>query len=401
MPFHLQKIIKPISLVTCHTMLVPPAGFGIAETGVYVALYADPINYGFLKTLELKSVLLLDAETPSPQFYSFLDDSNIQLYQVSNRTQTESSEYQRSVIYIRNDAGLTQTKADSWMVFTRSLISRIFSIVLDKTTHNLLVVDLLVVVISLLRKIEKWNYANLINEYRLYANKNRTYHIENFLEVIRIELVPADKQPKTVSTTSVQSPRDLRLSLLLPAGVLMARKSSLASIWSGSHVQTPEDSYGSQNSYDNSYRSGNADLYRSGALDTPRLSFSEHQDVSSLPQIPSTLLKLVRSRKKERSDDLFAGIDTPESQPSLLSQELAHLSLKEPKKELLPALEVASEEEEDADLLQYYSAFYKLSLKNLYGINNKVKIQLPPEENLPEWFKVQRDMWISEYLELC
>ncbi|GMM36672.1 Oca4 protein [Saccharomycopsis crataegensis] len=215
-------------------MLVPPTNFGIVEDGVYRASYLDSINFFFLETLHLKSILLVDAEKPPSHFYKFLHKNKIQLYQITNRKSkmkqdndqgssnhhSDKKKYQyrrnatlpglhepdvggeddgdleRNVIYIYNDSSLVSSSPsfdDSWMVMKRNLLSKIFGVVLDRSNYNLMIVDSICVVASLLRKIEKWNYSNLISEYRFYAGKNKTFQIENFLEIIQIELVPAKK----------------------------------------------------------------------------------------------------------------------------------------------------------------------------------------------------------------
>lgn len=63
--------------------------------------------------------------------------------------------------------------------------------------YNVLLVDKTALVIGILRKIQKWNIASIINEYRLFSGKNRNYFAETFLEIINIE-IEQEKDNKTI-----------------------------------------------------------------------------------------------------------------------------------------------------------------------------------------------------------
>ncbi|KAI8807698.1 hypothetical protein BJ742DRAFT_678767, partial [Cladochytrium replicatum] len=56
--------------------LVPPDALGIVEKGFY--MYAlQPDNFGYIRTLNLKSVLVLSTEVPTRQVISFFEDRKI------------------------------------------------------------------------------------------------------------------------------------------------------------------------------------------------------------------------------------------------------------------------------------------------------------------------------------
>jgi tyrosine-protein phosphatase OCA1 len=66
--------------------LFPPQNFGAVEDGIYRSGLPSELNYRFLESLNLKTVIILSPESISIQFSSFLEDFGI------------------SVIYIQNDA---------------------------------------------------------------------------------------------------------------------------------------------------------------------------------------------------------------------------------------------------------------------------------------------------------
>ena len=74
------------------------------------------------------------------------------------------------------------------MLIKSDCIKKVFYKLLNKDNYNLLLVDRTGLIIGMLRKIQKWNLSSIINEYRLYTGKNRSYFSETFLELISIKL---------------------------------------------------------------------------------------------------------------------------------------------------------------------------------------------------------------------
>ncbi len=55
-------------------MWTPPEAFGIVQQGIYRSNLPQPQNFGFLKTLQLKTVLVLSPERPTRNFCLFLEE---------------------------------------------------------------------------------------------------------------------------------------------------------------------------------------------------------------------------------------------------------------------------------------------------------------------------------------
>ncbi|ONH64709.1 putative tyrosine-protein phosphatase OCA1 [Cyberlindnera fabianii] len=127
-------------------MLLPPDNFGLVDSGIYRCSKLDAINFAFLETLQLKSIAILDNETPvMKNFENFMKLNGIKAYRFENQAiNTEISE-----------------SNTDWMVFTPDIIQKVFKVLLNNNNYNLLVIDKTNVMIGLLRKVCKWNYSKL------------------------------------------------------------------------------------------------------------------------------------------------------------------------------------------------------------------------------------------------
>lgn len=61
-------------------MLVPPAGFGIAEEGIYRCSKVETLNLSFLETLNLRTILFIGGQEPSKFFKDFFNRSSIKWF---------------------------------------------------------------------------------------------------------------------------------------------------------------------------------------------------------------------------------------------------------------------------------------------------------------------------------
>ncbi|KAL3231591.1 hypothetical protein RNJ44_00126 [Nakaseomyces bracarensis] len=210
-------------------MLVPPASFGIAEEGIYRCSKVETLNLSFLEALNLKTVIFVGGTEPSKFFKDFFTRSSIEWSVIkmadfssvasplknhanlvthkgiSSQTEQGSTTDNNEVTQISNigrDSGDRKTKttpqkeeisyrlsdSDDLMLIKSKSLKTIFTKLLDTGNYNTLLVDKTSLVVGLLRKIQKWNIASIINEYRLFAGKNRSYFAETFLEMITIRI---------------------------------------------------------------------------------------------------------------------------------------------------------------------------------------------------------------------
>ena len=65
-------------------MLYSPQSFGCVEDGVYRSGFPTELNFGFLESLNLKTVVILSPENVEDQFISFLKDCGIHVVYIHN-----------------------------------------------------------------------------------------------------------------------------------------------------------------------------------------------------------------------------------------------------------------------------------------------------------------------------
>lgn len=166
-------------------MLVPPENFAMVEDGIFRCSKLDAINISFLKSLDLKSIAWINEEKPPRALRQFIQDHNIKLFHLMNSS------------VLPEEEEITNVKYQEWMVLKPSLISKTIEIILDIENQNCLLMDRSEIIIGILRHIQRWSYSSISNEYRLYASRT-SYKVEIFLELINLELLPHHEDIKIV-----------------------------------------------------------------------------------------------------------------------------------------------------------------------------------------------------------
>ncbi|KAI5963336.1 uncharacterized protein KGF55_003128 [Candida pseudojiufengensis] len=220
-------------------MLVSPENFGIVEPGIYRCSKLEIENFQFLETLLLKSIISLDAEKPPRMLQNFLQTNKIELYnlgdlKISNHQHTglnskidldefdndsrnknddtisqSSKSSTTSSSTLTNKDSIITTKSislkskenknnggDQWMLIEKNIIIKTFELIFNNKKHPILLIDSTSTIVGILRKIQKWNFNSILNEYRIFngnSNKNN-YFAETFLELISIELIPNESR---------------------------------------------------------------------------------------------------------------------------------------------------------------------------------------------------------------
>lgn len=148
-----------------------PAAFGIVENGVYRSNTLYPINFTFIKRLNLKTVVQLSPEVPFKIVSAFFDENNIKFIHL----------------------GLKAWRTDAtWKPMTEELIKEALEIILDVTTHPVLIlctsgVHQTGTLVGCLRKLQYWNITSILQEFRSYGNTR--FVNEQFVELFDTDLV--------------------------------------------------------------------------------------------------------------------------------------------------------------------------------------------------------------------
>lgn len=132
--------------------VVPPINFAPVERNLYRSGQPAPINFPFLKQLRLRTILWLAVEDPSDALIAFADDYDIDVRHL----------------------GVVTEGSNPWDQLTESSIVTALNLILDRTTHPLLVCCGMGrhrsgTVIGCLRRLQGWNLASISEEYRRFA----------------------------------------------------------------------------------------------------------------------------------------------------------------------------------------------------------------------------------------
>ena len=173
------------------TLLHPPEQFGVVEEGVYRSCALTPINFPFVQTLCLRTVVNLSPELPVRSVKQFLHESEIEFIHV----------------------GLRTWKPDvSWRPLSEELFKDALEIIINTKYHPALImctsgVHQTGTVVGCLRRLQNWNLSAILDEYRLYAQSKTRYANEQFIEMFDVDLVslPSTAAPWLVETMALMT----------------------------------------------------------------------------------------------------------------------------------------------------------------------------------------------------
>ncbi|CUM45330.1 uncharacterized protein AC631_00445 [Debaryomyces fabryi] len=309
-------------------MLVPPDNFGLVEPGIYRCSKLEPEHFPFLETLQLKSLVVLDAEKPPRLLKNFIEANNIEIYNLgglkisnhnhtgansssnkddnedddntetsSTSSKTETGEYNLGKTEIETIKLTSKSKNDQWMLIERNIISGAFELLLNKSKHNILLIDSTSTLVGILRKIQKWNFNSIINEYRIYSgNTNKSnYYAENFLELIQTELIPFEiDRLNSLLKQQEHQEEQLQQEQRAPTPPYQYIPNKTRGMFRSPDFQIP-------GSRKNSMDSSQFDHQFDDENDNESIDDEDIDDelLSASPQIPANLLKLAEMRKQD------------------------------------------------------------------------------------------------------
>ena len=153
------------------TVFIPPPNFGYVEPDLFRSAVPNEMNFPFLQTLHLKTVVYLSLDAPSLFFLEFLKEQNIELVQISGSENTSMIQK-----------------------ISEKLIIDALHLLLDPKKYPILVMCNLGrhrtgTVIGCLRRIQKWSLSATLVEFRRFTNSKPSPPHEQFIEMFDTELV--------------------------------------------------------------------------------------------------------------------------------------------------------------------------------------------------------------------
>jgi protein tyrosine/serine phosphatase len=129
-------------------MYVPPDAFGIVEKGVYRSNSLQPVNFEFVRTLHLKTIVILSPEAPTRALTVFAEENNIEVA----------------------DMGLKGWKPGvDWRPVSEELVKEGLELILNLERLPVMVtctagIHQTGILIGCLRKLQHWNFNSIIDE---------------------------------------------------------------------------------------------------------------------------------------------------------------------------------------------------------------------------------------------
>ena len=149
------------------TMFFPPLNFTHVSDGVYRSASPTEINFPFLSTLHLKTVVVLSsvAMVEDDRFMKFVADNGVDVVHV----------------------------ADDHFPVAEDKVTRVLKIITDLSRYPVLLTSrdgksFVCLVVGCLRKLQKWSLVSIYDEYRRFsAGSVQQQHEEQFLELFDID----------------------------------------------------------------------------------------------------------------------------------------------------------------------------------------------------------------------
>jgi len=153
----------------------PPLNFGAVEDGLYRSAIPTEINFQFLQTLSLKTVIILTSDAIDEQFSSVMEDFGI------------------NALYIEN----TNAHIAKWSSVAEETVIEALKILLDRSNYPVLVTckygkSLTGTVIGCMRKLQRWSMVSIFEEYRRFTGCKVQQQHEQFIELFDTDLVTVD-----------------------------------------------------------------------------------------------------------------------------------------------------------------------------------------------------------------
>ena len=193
-------------------------------------------------------------------------------------------------------SSISLNRKDQWMLIEKNIVMKAFEIMFNKKNYPLLIIDSSATLIGVLRRIQKWNFNSILNEYRIYSGMStkNNYYAETFLELVQVELIAYEHH-----STSRRNSR---------GNNSMCMRSNSIDTDNGDLSETSD-----VNNFDDDYDAIEDE-------DDEDLDDLDDELLSASPQIPANLLKLVeqgnnsnREPKKRLSPVEGRKLVTPEA----------------------------------------------------------------------------------------
>eukprot|EP00462_Mataza_sp_D1_P021140 CAMPEP_0175133314 /NCGR_PEP_ID=MMETSP0087-20121206/7572_1 /TAXON_ID=136419 /ORGANISM="Unknown Unknown, Strain D1" /LENGTH=236 /DNA_ID=CAMNT_0016415787 /DNA_START=80 /DNA_END=790 /DNA_ORIENTATION=- len=153
----------------------------------------NELNFPFLETLHLKTIIFLAPDEPSEQLNNFIDDQDIELLHL----------------------GMEANK-QPWKPISEDVVIAALAVMMNIRCYPIHVMCHLGryrtgTVVGCLRKLQRWNLASIFTEYRLFAGSGKSRVLnEQFIELFDTDLVQSPVQIPSFILKFAVDPTELK-----------------------------------------------------------------------------------------------------------------------------------------------------------------------------------------------
>lgn len=170
---------------------VPPINFAIVESGLYRSGHPQPINFEFLRTLKLKTIVYLGDKEDNYDYYRWIKDNgiNFRFYKIKEVGRTGSSH---------------ATDGKQAMKHSEEVMNKVLNLLLNKDNYPVLIHSnkgkhRVGVLVGLVRAfLQGWTLSGAFDEYSKFSREKGEYDLE-FVEMFQPQLkVDSLKRPSFI-----------------------------------------------------------------------------------------------------------------------------------------------------------------------------------------------------------
>mmetsp|Transcript_8521 Transcript_8521/g.14138 ORF Transcript_8521/g.14138 Transcript_8521/m.14138 type:complete len:215 (+) Transcript_8521:56-700(+) len=179
--------------------LFPPLNFNQVEEGIYRSGIPFELNFEFLKTLKLRTVVILSSNYVDDSLSHFFEENHVHVIYGENMTGIAEKGYlmgKGGVHHIGGHHHGRRYNMRGVLPFAEETVTETLKVLSDKANYPVLVIcktgkNLTGVVVACLRKLQRWTLISIYEEFRRYAGGSRLQQQhEQFIELFDTDLVP-------------------------------------------------------------------------------------------------------------------------------------------------------------------------------------------------------------------
>ncbi|KAF8092587.1 hypothetical protein N665_0411s0045 [Sinapis alba] len=181
--------------------LIPPLNFAMVDNGIFRSGFPEPVNFNFIKTLGLRSIISLCPEAYPENNMQFLKSNGIKLFQfgikgykclpgLENEVWLHlwNSKHQKEGSYTNANS---KTTSEPFVNIPDYKIREALKVLLDEKNHPLLIhcnrgKHRTGCLVGCMRKLQKWCLTSIFDEYQRFAAAKARVSDQRFMELFDV-----------------------------------------------------------------------------------------------------------------------------------------------------------------------------------------------------------------------